>query len=677
MSRILLVAPRFDSEFAKSRQIKNINDQGGVQGEATQTLMTPLHLATIAALTPDEYEVDIWDEGARGEINDNTDLGGPVDLVGITGYIAHIPRAIELAGVFQRRGLTVAIGGPGVSGAPELCRGVFDVVFLGEAEITWPRFLQEWKQGTHRNEYRQVERPDLSTSPAPRWDSVTADIKRYRIAGVQTTRGCPYDCEFCDVIHLFGRQPRHKPVAHVVDEVIALQKLGAQRIFVCDDDFIGDKRYTKELLRALIPVNNSFDPPLTFSTQLTIDLAHDDELMELMADCNFTQALIGIETPRAASLRETNKVQNLRSDLVEDCKRVQSYGIAVKASLIIGFDNDDTAVVDELIRFVEDSDVPLTNLNTMKAYPGTPLWVRLQRDNRVVDVSDIYNDAPKIVSNIIPKGMTRVEMLEGYLRLMRELRSWDSFVKRMKRFISGIKRKPNVTPPSPAVRAKREKMLLRARENLQGVPEEARKAITEVILYTLQHAPYMMEHVGVMLMQQAMDHALLSYHGGIIQRQIDHTLSGLMKLAPDPSAGMVPDGFQSALRAVMPTIFDRFAAEMHHQPDVPEAIVAVLKDFLIRWGSSFERFEDYHLVYIQELCDRHVQRFNGNNGAVQNGSGSSRPDGSILRREQTQSAKFLSAVLVAVEQEMRGQVRSKVNVDAIPLTIQSPIAASA
>ena len=167
--------------------------------------MTPLHLATIAALTPDEYEVDIWDEGARGEIDDSTDLGGPVDLVGITGYIAHIPRAIELAGVFQRRGLTVAIGGPGVSGAPELCRGVFDVVFLGEAEITWPRFLQEWKQGTHRNEYRQVERPDLSTSPAPRWDSVTADIKRYRIAGVQTTRGCPYDCEFCDVIHLASR----------------------------------------------------------------------------------------------------------------------------------------------------------------------------------------------------------------------------------------------------------------------------------------------------------------------------------------------------------------------------------------------------------------------------------------------------------------------------------------
>src|SRR5690606_20299930 len=139
-------------------------------------------------------------------------------------------------------------------GAPELCRGVFDVIFLGEAELTWPQFLRDWQQGTHRKEYRQVERPDLATSPAPRWDSVAKDVASYRIAGVQTTRGCPYDCEFCDVIHLFGRQPRHKPVPQVIEEIVALQKLDVRRIFICDDDFIGDKKYAKELLRALIPV---------------------------------------------------------------------------------------------------------------------------------------------------------------------------------------------------------------------------------------------------------------------------------------------------------------------------------------------------------------------------------------------------------------------------------------
>lgn len=672
MTRILLVSPKFDSEFAMARQMAKVE----VNGEAVQSLMVPLHLATIAALTPPDFQVDIWDEGARGEITDTTDLGHKYDLVGVTGYIAHIPRAVTIARVFRRRGIPVVIGGPGVSGSPETCRGEFDVIFLGEAELTWPRFLNEWKQGIHRNEYRQVERPDLSTSPQPRWESVSSDIQRYRLAGVQTTRGCPYDCEFCDVIHLFGRQPRHKPVAVVVDEVVALQKLGAQRIFICDDDFIGDKKYAKELLRALIPVNNSFDPPLTFSTQLTIDLAHDEELMELMADCNFTQALIGIETPRTASLEETNKVQNLRGNMVEDCRKIHSYGIAVKAALIVGFDNDDTKVFDEQIRFVEDAHIPITSINTMKAYPGTPLWVRLQQENRVVDVEDIYDDSPKVVTNIIPKGMTRVELLEGYLRLITEVRSWPSFVKRMKAFLSGITRKAKVAPPSPAVRAQRMEKLGKAREALNWLPEEARNAITELIMYTMTTAPHMIEHVGVLTMQHAMDHALLPYHADIVRRQIEKTKSGQLKLAPDPSAGMIPENFQVALRTVMPAIYDRFASEMHHAPDMPEAIVALLKDFLIRWGPSFKQFEDYHMVYIHELCDRHVARFNGRNGVAMNGNG--RQNGTGVKREQVQSAKFLSAVLVAVEQEMRGQVRSSLgDLNTIPLSIKGPIAAGA
>jgi len=658
-SRILLVAPKFDSEFAKARQFARVD----VSGEAVQSLMIPLHLATVAALTPDEFEVDIWDEGVRGEIDEHTQLQRDYDLIGVTGYIAHISRAIKLAEIFHRRGLPVVIGGPGVSGAPELCRGAFDVIFLGEAEFTWPRFLSEWKQGNHRNEYRQVERPDLSASPLPRWDIIADDIKRYRLAGVQTTRGCPYDCEFCDVIHLYGRRPRHKPVARVIEEIVALRKLGAERIFICDDDFIGDKRYAKEFLKALVPVNNSFDPPLTFSTQLTIDLAQDDELMELMADGNFTQVFIGIETPRVASLVETNKVQNLRTNLVEDCRKIQSYGIAVKASMIVGFDSDDVAVIDEQIRFVEEADITLTSLNTMKAYPGTPLWVRLQRENRVVDVDDIYNEAPKIVTNIIPKGMTRVELLEGYLRLIREVRSWEGFARRMTHFLSGIKRKPNVAPPSPAIRAQRMENLMKARQALNSVSDNVRQVVTDVVVHALQCAPYMMEHVRIMMMQQAMDYALLPYHAEIVQRQIDKTLSGRLRLAPDPSAGMIPVGFLSALRSVMPMIYDRLTAGITHQSDIPEAIVALLKDFLIRWGPTFERFEDYHMVYVSELCDRHIERFNRSGGTAKN------DNGRVLSRDVVQSARFLSAVLVAVEQEMRGEARSALSAQVVPLTM--------
>jgi hypothetical protein len=212
--------------------------------------------------------------------------------------------------------------------------------------------------------------------------------------------------------------------------------------------------------------------------------------------------------------------------------------------------------------------------------------------------------------------------------------------------------------------------LAKVREAVNSLPDDARNAITEVVMHTMTTAPYMLEHVGVLTMQQAMEHALLPFHGEIVQRQIDQTLSGKLKLAPDPSAGMVPKGFQSALRGVMPTIFERLAAGMAHSSDIPEAIVALLKDFLIRWGPTFERFEDYHMVYISELCDRHIERFNRNSGTANNSNGCG------LQRDVAQSSKFLSAVLVAVEQEMRGEARSTLSAETIPLTVLGVTAAA-
>ncbi len=667
MKKILLVAPKFDSEFSRATAAANLK-----RGESlAQSLMTPLHLATIAGLTPKEFHVDIWDEGARGEIDDGTVLEHEYDLVGVTGYIAHLPRAIELAEIFRKRGSLVAIGGPGVSGSPDVCRGVFDIVFLGEAELTWPQFLDEWQRGVHRNEYRQVERPDLSQSPIPCWDSVQAELTQYRLAGVQTTRGCPYDCEFCDVIHLYGRQPRHKPVDRVIEEIKLLQKLGARRIFVCDDDFIGDARYAKEFLRALLPVNNGFDPPLTYSTQLTIDLAHDEELMELMADCNFTQVLVGIETPRAASLQEAHKVQNLRTNMVEDCLKIQSYGIAVKAALVVGFDADDTDIFAEQVQFLDDANIPITTINTIKAYPGTPLWVRLQRENRVVDVSSIYSDSPKVVSNVIPKGMTRVEMLEGYRDLLKSARSWESVKKRTIAFVSSVTRRPKVTPPSEAVRQERLARLESAKQMIEVLPKDTRAAITEVVMHTFATAPYLMETVSSLLMQQFMDSTLIPYHSEIIQRQIDQTNSGELKLDRDKSAGMIPKGFKTALRDVMPQVYGRLEGELNNKTVIPEAIVDVFKDFLIRWSAHFERFEDYHEAYLGELCDRHIERWNGNGNGSTNGNG----HGKVVTGKEVQSSKFITAMLVAVEQDLRGEVRTDKGVADVPLTVEGVPAA--
>ena len=207
---------------------------------------------------------------------------------------------------------------------------------------------------------------------------------------MQTTRGCPYDCDFCDVIHLFGRKPRHKPIENVLKEIEALQKLGAKRIFLCDDDFVGDQKWAKQFLRELLPLNNSFPVPMGYTTQATITAAADEELLQLMADCNFFQLHIGIETPNAEGLKEANKLQNLRTDLVESCKKIQAYGIQVRALMIVGFDSDDKTIFDEHIKFIEDAHITGVAINVLKAYPGTPLWMRLQKENRVLDMTGTY-----------------------------------------------------------------------------------------------------------------------------------------------------------------------------------------------------------------------------------------------------------------------------------------------
>ena len=648
MAKILLVSPRFDSEFTRAH--------GGPQKakkKRKMALMTPLHLATVAALAPDD-EVDVYDESVLDEIHEDTDFGKDYDLVGVTGYIAHLPRAKELGALFRRRGLPVVMGGPGVSGSPEECREHFDVLMLGEAELTWPRFLREWKKGSHLKEYRQVERPDLAITPNPRWDSVARYINRYAMGGVQTTRGCPFDCEFCDVIHLFGRKPRHKRVDQIIEEVLALKKLGMQLIFMCDDDFIGHKKFAKELLRELAPVNNSLDQPVQFTTQLTIDLAQDDELLELMADCNFGQVLVGIESPREASLRETNKLQNLRGDIIEDVLKIQSYGIAVRASLVVGFDSDDPAVIDEHLDLLKRANIVSTNINTMKAYPGTPLWVRLQRENRVIDVSHIYSDAPRVVTNIIPKGMTRVELLEGYRRLLVECRDWDGFRARVAAFVAGVKRRPKVSPPKPhrqlALALRAIGMLVKGMVTGGDLPPGLKQHFMAVVKDTWRTAPHMLGQVLGLSAQHAIDVMLLPYHSAVIQRQIDESLAGPLKIDADPSAGTVPPKFYKKLPKVMPLLYGRLNTEIIYKPAVAEAMTSVVEDFLVRWGAGFEDFEAHHSTYLNELCDRHVQRWNEK--APQPASAEETRD--LLTLDRALSVHFVKGLLVAVEQNLRG-----------------------
>ncbi|MFQ6044231.1 MAG: radical SAM protein, partial [Candidatus Poribacteria bacterium] len=359
----------------------------------------------------------------------------------------------------------------------------------------------DWKAGDLKKEYRQITKPDLALSPIPRWDSLENQMKYYIQGAVQTTRGCPFDCEFCDVIYLFGRRTRSKPIDKVLEEVSVLERLGMERIFFCDDNFIGNRSYTKELLRELIPLNNSFRKPILFSTQLSIDLAQNEELLELMADANFGTLYIGIESPNKESLKETNKLQNVRSDLIEDCKKIMSYGMVIRAAMIVGFDNDDTSIFDQHFEFTQKSHIPLASTALLNAFTGTRLWRRLLAEGRLLSRSEAYKEGQTRLgrTNIIPKRMTRVELLSGYLDLLKRNHDWDNFAARVKEMASNVKRKPNVPQKSEP-----EEGLSSAAVNtfLFSLDEKARNAIISIFLHTRQHAPFMMEKVLGITLQQ-------------------------------------------------------------------------------------------------------------------------------------------------------------------------------
>ena len=270
--------------------------------------MVNVSLATVAALTPAEFAVRIVDENIE-----SIDYNEPYDLVGITGYSTQLHRAHEIAAEFSKRGVLVVCGGPSVSLSPERWRPFADVLIIGEAERIWPQFLTDYLLDSYQREYRETERFDLSISPIPDYGGYSRkSLKKYMMGIVQTSRGCPFDCEFCDVTVYVGRKMRYKPIENVIEEVAQLYKMRKSRfIFLADDNFSAGRSRAKKILIALRDWNWKQRKPVSFITQVSIDAAGDDEFLELAAEAGLTRVFIGIETPNISSLRESNKKQNI------------------------------------------------------------------------------------------------------------------------------------------------------------------------------------------------------------------------------------------------------------------------------------------------------------------------------------------------------------------------------
>lgn len=505
--------------------------------------MAPIQLATLAALTPDDIEVQIWDEPVHGLIDEQTDLGADYDLVGITAFSSHLRRARQIARALRKRGLPVAIGGPGVTAAPETCRHDFDILFMGEAELTWPQFIADFKAGRFVTEYRESGLPDLSQSPAPRWDSIASVMKAsYVTAGIQVTRGCPYDCEFCGVWQIFGRKMRTKDLDQVVEEVRALERLGIESVLYCSDNFVGNPRYAKEVLRAVTPVNNTFKKPITFATELTIIIERDEEMLELLADANFSGLLIGIETPNVGSLKETRKRQNLRGDLVDQCQRIQSYGVPIDGSMIVGFDHDTTDVFDMQFEFLQEACIPIPRMHMLKAIAGTELRTRMVAEGRVLDMdqlygggSDDYLDA-NIYTNILPMQMTRAELFEGYLGLVERIFDWDNFETRLKGFVGNIKRRPRLRPEDPT-----QGVTAALKASMVNFPPTVQANINRILDYTEQQAPFMMRSVSTLIIRHFFESARVPVIREEITKQLQvENAMGISSLSPVRGAVNVP-----------------------------------------------------------------------------------------------------------------------------------------
>jgi len=384
-----------------------------------------LSMPTVAGLTPREHEVSLCDENVE-----EIDFDVEADVVGITGYIVHKQRMLEIAAEFRRRGRFVVLGGPYASLCPEELREHCDVLFVDEAEETWPAFLRDLEAGTWQREYRPEDKPDMHTSPTPRFDLVPVD--RYHAMTIQFARGCPFNCEFCDIIVVYGRRPRAKTVDQVMTEIRECHRLGAEQVFIVDDNFIGNKKLAKELLREMARWGEETGYPIDFNTEVSLNVAQDEELLELMRAAHFTTVFIGIESPRTESLKETKKTQNTRGDLVESVRRVHSYGIQVQAGMIVGFDNDDFAIFEEQLRFIQAARIPVSMTGMLQAMPKTPLHERVAREGRLIAES---TGDQFVFSNIVPKQMTTRALYEGYRWLVAQLYTFENYRERTLDFI--------------------------------------------------------------------------------------------------------------------------------------------------------------------------------------------------------------------------------------------------
>ncbi|MBD2692597.1 B12-binding domain-containing radical SAM protein [Anabaena catenula] len=414
---VLLIYPLFPKSFWSFEKTLALLDR--------KAMLPPLGLVTVAAILPQEWNFKLVDRNIR-QITEAE--WAWADLVILSAMIVQKEDLLAQIQEAKRRGKRVAVGGPYPTALPNEVTDVgADYLILDEGEITLPLFIDAISRGESSGMFRSGgEKPDVSTTPIPRFDLLEFDA--YAEMSVQFSRGCPFQCEFCDIIVLYGRKPRTKTPSQLLAELDYLYELGWRRsIFMVDDNFIGNKRNVKLFLKELEPWMVAHHYPFSFATEASVDLAQDQELMDAMVRCNFGSVFLGIETPDEESLAFTQKFQNTRDSLSEAVYKITRSGLRVMAGFIIGFDGEKTGAGARIVKFVEQTSIPTALFSMLQALPDTALWHRLEKENRLRSKSANINQTT--LMNFVPTRPL-AEIASEYVEAFWELYEPSRFLDR-------------------------------------------------------------------------------------------------------------------------------------------------------------------------------------------------------------------------------------------------------
>ena len=390
--------------------------------------LPPLGLLTVAAMLPKDWNKKLVDMAVMKLHNKDIKWA---DYVFLTAMSIQKESAVQVIDRCKKLGTKIVAGGPLFTSMPEYFPEV-DHLVLNEAEITLPLFLKELEEGIEGPYYRTREYADVSATPVPLWE--LTNIKKYVLMPVQYSRGCPFNCDFCDVTSLLGHKMRTKTKSQILAELDRLYSMGwRSQVFIVDDNFIGNmKKLKTEILPAITEWMKEKKYPFTFNTQASINLADDDELMRLMAGAGFNCVFVGIETVNEESLEVCNKFQNKGRDLLECVKKIQKFGMEVQAGFILGFDTDNVSVFDRMIKFIQESGIVTAMVGLLNAPRGTALYRRLKSENRLLNPSSGNNTDFSI--NFVPK-MKLQDLLNGYQRVISSVYSNKRYYERILKFL--------------------------------------------------------------------------------------------------------------------------------------------------------------------------------------------------------------------------------------------------